>query len=542
MKTKIRTLTLAVILLGAFSWYFVWPIAGPFILQYLPLPGANEITAIELANGPTGNLTAKVTYFYTGRPNNVYLRGRVMGDPAVANGEIGESGNIVYQGSAYTMAVRGAHSVTLVLERPPVRGEVNVNQVVVGLYVEPKDELVTTRSIKRHHFWPDSDTWALDNEILAKPHDEVLKKASALIDAGDTRSLVAANAIVKRLIAHDPKYQPALEEALRIADKAIWQPKNIARLSSRVEIFKVVNALKSFSAFDELDDLATNMREAKSMTANGYPALALYYEQLARRIDDPDISIEKIDEQIKRSENEVGKWLKKRPESSAAHLEMAKTFFDAGWMIRGSGYANSVTEEKWKGYKEYMEKSRAYLTQCYTVCRADPEWYRLMLAVMRSSSESGDLYFRTFVEGFEKFPEYSPIYTEFAFRLTPKWGGTVQLFENFAKEVASKFPTNTGDAAYARIYFDAADWPENPKFSEWKVNCPRLIRGHDEIVAKFPTDYNFNVAAFTAMLCTDAKATKRFLAKIRNSPDLRIWGSTTEEATKAFARAVALAK
>lgn len=534
MRVK-RAYALAAILVAVLSWFFLWPLAEPIITQYVPLAGKTDISAIEVGQSPGGKWMATISYFYTGRPENAYLSVRLLGDPNEANGQINNQMN------SLTRAVRGSHRVTIEISRPLLEQEVKAKKVIAELISRPQGEVGASRGVARDVYWPDRSTWDIDNEIATKSLDEVLKRAIALTDAGDTVSLIKARAVVRRLIAKDSKFQPAIDETVRIASKAIWERENVARLSTADEVLKAVRVLVNASAFEELDELATNLRETKARTSSGYPALLFFHRAIVQGLDEPAMTPATWEA----NESYARKWIKARPESSTAHLLVADIFSNRAWQIRGGGYANSVTESQWKGFKEFSSKAQAYLSQCYEICSKDPKWYSLMLESMRSSSAPSEVYFRTFVEGFERFPEYDPIYGEVAAHLAPKWGGSVETFEAFARQVTSKFSPDTRDSVYARIYSDFAGLKSGavrPRFSEWQVDCPRLIRGHDYIVAKYPTNYNFNIAAHMAAQCQDKKATRIFMAKVGNAPDLHLWGDSVEDATNAYARAAALAK
>jgi len=146
--------------------------------------------------------------------------------------------------------------------------------------------------------------------------------------------------------------------------------------------------------------------------------------------------------------------------------------------------------------------------------------------VIRTSSTDKNDIPVAFVEGFTKFPEYAPIYWEMAASLSPKWGGSAEAVESFAKELSSKFRPAEADAVYADLYSELiyrGDAFFDPAVSALKVDCPRWIRGREQIITKFPTNYNQNVAALTSVRCGDKKSAIKYLHKIGSKVDLSVW-------------------
>jgi hypothetical protein len=526
---------LVALVLGVAFWLFAWPVLGSVITDFIPLPGTNEVSSVAVDHMPDGRWMATVTYFYTGRPEDTHLRFTLLGDPHQPDVRV------EYQSYQMRTALKGTHTFAEEIWRPGQQDPVLAKQVLVEMISGPAHTLVASKRITHDLDWPDRTTWDLDREIARTSRDAVLARASALVQAGDTTSLVKARTIVQRLVASGPKFQPAIDLSVRIAEKGIWERGNVDQLRTDSDIAKAVRALWNAGAFPELDELAANLREAKAKTADGLPALDRFHAALT-----PGRNNLAVTESLLKSD-EMGnrRWLRFRPESSTAQLQLAADFIARGWLVRGGGYANSVTDAQFKGFRDWNTKAREVLAQCYPACAQDPQWYPLMLSVMQYLSGDDELYFRTFIEGFERFPDYDRIYETVADRMTPRWGGSVERFGAFAREVASKFPADARDVVYARIYSTIPKFKDTaikPGFAEWKIDCPRLVRGHDQIVSKYPTEHNFNVAAFMASQCQDRRATRRYLGLVGDKVDMLVWGTTPEESTTAYARAAALAR
>jgi hypothetical protein len=515
---------------GLAFWFIAWPTFEPYVMDYMPVAGKNEITGMQVERKPDGQWLATISYFYTGWPTKGTLRVKALGD-----------GEPDQPAPAGRVAVKGAHTVTIEVPRPQGKGPVARKQLLAELYEYPTGNVIAVRSLKREVQWPDYETWVTDGEISRSSAQAVLAKAAKLTDAGDIQSLFQARSLVRRLIARHPAFQPAIDEMVRITARAPWEKQNVAMIDSRETMAKVVRQLRNADAFQELDDLAANLLETRAVSSSGYSLIYFFHDAFNEGMDDPRLTPEMLNSGEKYAED----WIKRRPDSITAQMNLAGLLFEHAWRIRGGGVAANVTPAQWTGFRAYLQRAKAQLAQCYALCSKDPEWYVKMLAVMRGLSDPREEYFSTFVEGFTRFPDYPGIYEQVALSYTPQWGGSPQLFERFVRELTSKLPPAERDFAYARIYTDLVSFGpgfSGPDAAAWGVDCRRLMRGHDDIVSKFPTTYNVNSAAVAATQCKDKPAAARWLARLGNDRYLPSWGSDAERGAAEFSRAVAWAK
>ena len=84
-----------------------------------------------------------------------------------------------------------------------------------------------------------------------------------------------------------------------------------------------------------------------------------------------------------------------------------------------------------------------------------------------------------------------------------------------------------GDAAYARIYWWAADRYFKSQFFDSKVDCGRMMRGIDRILQIYPDPWNLNHFAKFAVSCGDKKRAKLLFERIGGNPDLDAWKGST---------------
>lgn len=180
-----------------------------------PLAGKNTISALNVHKNEQGVWILEFDYFYTDLPRFANLQ-------VVLPERLGVQTDVESQ---FINVKRGSQHVSTVLQRPyksnvSVDDGITTRQVVVK-FVQGGQTLVSAH-IDKVIEWPNWRTWVLNKELDGKTNEDVLKKAVALIDFGDTASLEQAKHILERIITKDPKYQAAYVELARIAMKSNW--------------------------------------------------------------------------------------------------------------------------------------------------------------------------------------------------------------------------------------------------------------------------------------------------------------------------------
>jgi hypothetical protein len=535
LKRKSVATALVAVACAAAMWLIVWPAFGPYLVFTIPLPGTSKIVSASVRDPGDAAPVVSVQYFFTGRPDGAYI---TLALDAEENAPPG----VRDQGSQWQRrAIRGEHAVNIDIQRPSIEDEITTTRVKLRL-MSPDGSVLDEKAISAFIAWPNQDQWEVKNEVAAKPPDVVLKKASALIDAGDTRSLVRGKLLVEELIRRDPHYAAAIEQRIRVASLANWEKQGLMRLDTWKKIFEETNALELEHAYAILEELAHNLNESKALTEDGYPALAVFHRafngDLYQMSAIPPDRLAVLESAAAIASLQTP-YSRKFPNSPVTRLRIAAVLTLAAWQIRGDGTANTVTPEQWVRTKALLAKALDQLMQCKAECDKDPAWYASTLSVMRLSSAPREDIARIFLEGFQKYPDFGPISWEMATALSPKWGGSPEAVEAFARQLASQFPKAERDVIYARLYSELAlrgDALWSAKRTDLKVDCRRWIGGFGEHLARFPSNHNLNVAAVVSVNCGDKAGARKYMQRIGNEPDPRVWNLDD------FANAAAWAK
>ncbi|MCC6124018.1 MAG: tetratricopeptide repeat protein [Pirellulales bacterium] len=153
--------------------------------------------------------------------------------------------------------------------------------------------------------------------------------------------------------------------------------------------------------------------------------------------------------------NEIGPYFLTQRDDYAKKAQ--KTFFDAvekaekvhpwtknmiegfyydslAWQLRGPGYANTVTEEGWRGFKENIEKASACFTKAWELDPSVPIAAAEMVYVVNSGAESKLSPRQWFDRAVQARFDYDRAYQVFAHHLTPQWHGSHQEMFKFGLE------------------------------------------------------------------------------------------------------------
>ncbi len=94
------------------------------------------------------------------------------------------------------------------------------------------------------------------------------------------------------------------------------------------------------------------------------------------------------------------------------------------WQSRGSGFANTVTEEGMKGFEEHLEKAHRHLLHAWQLRKDQPMAATMLITVAMGGGvpekESERLWFERAVAA---QCDYGPAYDALCYSLMPQWGG-----------------------------------------------------------------------------------------------------------------------
>lgn len=231
-------------------------------------------------------------------------------------------------------------------------------------------------------------------------------------------------------------------------------------------------------------------------------------------------------------------WAKARPASALAHILHAQALVQHGWSYRGRGYADKVSPEAWKEFIAYQQRALQYLKEHADVAFTDSYAHYVMLQIGRGLGWAPKQMMAIADEGVKRNPNDVNLYSQVAFGLLPKWGGTPRLLDDYIKQVTERTRAAFGMGMYARLYSAAADDQfghalfEN-SFADWN----KIKQGYEDTLARYPNNpLRMNRYAYLACLAKDKDTFLRLLDKLGEGIELSEWGSNPERSLEGCRR------
>lgn len=289
-------------------------------------------------------------------------------------------------------------------------------------------------------------------------------------------------------------------------------------LDERARLTNEIVTLLNAERFVDLDRIADDYRSNGQRTPSGLWKLTIFYagvNNVASSCRDkprgPDV------------EGKTQRWMAQNPNSPTAINAHAMFLVQHGWAYRGCGWASEVKEEDWKPFYEYVGKARAHLLAHKKIGERDPRWYETMLVIARSEGWDQAKFQALVDEAVAKHPYFYQIYFAAIDYLTPKWHGDKRKIEEFANYAVDKTRTSEQTGMYARVYWYASQAQYGSRlFTDSAVVWPRMKQGIEDVLARYPDQWNLNNFAQFACQAGDQAMTQQLIRKI-DVPMPAVW-------------------
>jgi hypothetical protein len=295
----------------------------------------------------------------------------------------------------------------------------------------------------------------------------------------------------------------------------------IDELAERREISATTQQAFLAADFRKLEELSQAYRTEKSRTSSGLWKLTLFYAG----IGDVAIQASKVGEgAFAPLEERTVKWAQQYPNSPTAHIAHSIILLEHGWVIRGTGYADTVKPEAWAPFRRYVALARKNLEEHKSVASGDPRWYETMLVVARAEAWDRKQFDSLLNEALDREPSFYQTYFSALEYLLPKWHGDVLQIERFARDAVKRTAKQEGKGMYARIYWFASQSQfHNDLFTSSLAVWPRMREGFEDVVSKYPDAWNVNNYAKFACLAKDRLKTRELLSRINSNIVPEAW-------------------
>jgi hypothetical protein len=127
------------------------------------------------------------------------------------------------------------------------------------------------------------------------------------------------------------------------------------------------------------------------------------------------------------------------------HLFSGKYHIRAAWTARGGGWANTVTDEGWKGFFDHLKQAREHLVKAHEMHPEYPEAATAMIEVaMGTGGRDGDGMREWFDKAVKAQFDYFPAYNNYVWAIYPRWHGSHEEMFEFGLECLQTQRFDTG--------------------------------------------------------------------------------------------------
>lgn len=274
--------------------------------------------------------------------------------------------------------------------------------------------------------------------------------------------------------------------------------------------------------FEWLDKEAARLRVSKERLPGGYWKL----RALFRTLGYPLVRNEPTDADWESHIAKLDRWAKARPSSITAQVLIVNAWENFAWKARGTGFADSVSNDAWKIFHERIDKATTRLSESRQLKEKCPEWYLASLTIARSQGWERDEMEHLFAEGTALEPNYYYLHQAKAAYLLPRWYGEEGEWERFAEEASNRVGGEQGDALFFAIYSNMMSYHSMDFMNTHQKDARRLLSGFRAIEKLYgPSPKGLNEAALISFFANEPKITDELMKRIGDDFDESVWRS-----------------
>ncbi|MEK6242871.1 MAG: DUF4034 domain-containing protein [Pseudomonadota bacterium] len=216
-------------------------------------------------------------------------------------------------------------------------------------------------------------------------------------------------------------------------------------------------------------------------------------------------------------------WIAKYPRSPHAINIKAAYLMRRAWFYRGSGYADTVPAEAWPMFESNFAKARALLESTRNLSVKSPLWFSNMFKVASAQSWPQPAFgglIKDFLANGRNYPE---AYLAAFSGMQPRWGGSFEAMDTFARDAAARTRGEEGAGLYTRLYWNIYGSYGNGLFEQTRLDWKLMRQGFLDIIARFPDSWNFNGFAMFSCLARDYSSAAAAFKQMGDGIDQNFW-------------------
>lgn len=177
----------------------------------------------------------------------------------------------------------------------------------------------------------------------------------------------------------------------------------------------------------------------------------------------------------------VTEWGQKNPRPGFAVWGAAVLARSKAWIARGNGYANTVSPESWKIYRDKLNESLAILDSAPEYVRKSGPGQLLRLQLTYEIPSLKEQRSTALQAASNAWPYSLTVYGIAMNFAQPIWGGTIEEMESIANLAAKNTSARWGDAMYALAYERVICKSCHLTLKDTAVDWPRMKRAFRDV-------------------------------------------------------------
>lgn len=249
--------------------------------------------------------------------------------------------------------------------------------------------------------------------------------------------------------------------------------------------------------FSELEAIAQKNREERCLLADGGWKTNGFFNAVSHAPFYGQLEESYYQSQLAR----IYRWIVAYPNSAAARLTLAHVYVHYAQFIRGDGYANTVSDSQWEGYRARVLLAKEALLAAARLKERDRYWYEAMqMVAFHDGWNKSDM--RELLRQALTFePDYYHYYRQYADYLMPQWYGEPGEIQAFAEEVSARLPEPQSSILYFRVVSTLAINIKEEKQELPRATWSKLDEGYHNLQRLYgKSNLNANRFAFMAYI------------------------------------------
>ena len=147
-------------------------------------------------------------------------------------------------------------------------------------------------------------------------------------------------------------------------------------------------------------------------------------------------------------------WINKEPNNDLPKIIKGYQLIHKAWEIRGRGTIDSVSNEKLVSFKKHLKKAEAILIEVNnknSIFKANA--VACLLTIYKAIDANRQYVHQLFEDVISEFPENVELHKNYLEFVSPKWGATVEEYENYLNRINEWNPF-IQQLILAKYYFD----------------------------------------------------------------------------------------